>query len=130
MNKLFDVLIITLSIVIANSVAMAMPSPSANPGLIAPSGGAIVARYECRSRGLNTGPIILRANNKYDAKQQTGRYQTSKVGYRFLTGPFQGQSIVHQNSNTYFVNTKIEAKAAEAATYDAAAVCTGGVIDG
>ncbi len=133
MNKIFDVFAITLLIVIANSAAMATPptvapKPTTNQGIIAPTGGSVVAKYECRSRGPSTGPIVLRANNKYDAKQKTGRYRQSKVGYRFRTGPLQGQSIVRQQGNTYLVDTKNEARAAELAAADGAAICTGGVI--
>jgi hypothetical protein len=131
MNKIFDVFVITSLIVIANSAAMATPpsaTPTTNPGIIAPTGRSIVAQYECRSRGPSTGQIVLRANNKYDAKQQIGRYQQSKVGYRFFTGPLKGQSIVRQQGNTYLVSTKSEARAAELAAADGALFCTGGVI--
>jgi hypothetical protein len=133
MNRIFDVFITTLLIVIANSAAMATPpsatpAPTTNPGIIAPTGRSIVAQYECRSRGPSTGPIVLRANNKYDAKQKIGRYQQSKVGYRFFTGPLKGQSIVRQQGNTYLVSTKSEARAAELAAADGALFCTGGVI--
>lgn len=128
MNKIFDVFVITLLIVIANSSAMAGQTPANNPGITTPQGKSIVAKYECRSRGVNTGPILLRANRNYEVKQQPGKYQKSPLGYRFLTGTLKGQSIVIQNNNIYLVNTKSEAKAAEAAAVDGALFCTGGMI--
>jgi hypothetical protein len=133
MNKIFDVITITLLIVMANSSVMAAPqsatpSPSPNLGRTTPTGSLIVAKYECRSRGPSSGEIVLRANKKYEVKQQTGKYQPSQLGYRFLTGPLQGQSIVIAKDNIYLVNTKNEARAAELAAADAALFCTGGMI--
>ena len=127
MNKIFDVITITLLIVIANSSAI-FAAPSRNPGIVAPTGNSPVAQYECRSRGPSTGQIVLRANNKYDVKHKTGKYQQSEFGYRFLTGPLKRQSIIRQMGNTYLVNTKNEARAAKLAAADGALFCTGGVI--
>jgi hypothetical protein len=133
MNKIFDVIIITLLIVMANSSAMAAPqsatpAPSSNLARAIPSGRSVVAKYECRSRGPSSGEIVLRANKKYEVKQQTGKYQRSQLGYRFLTGPLQGQSIVIAKDNIYLVDTKSEAKAAELAAADAALFCTGSMV--
>jgi hypothetical protein len=127
MNKIFDVITITLLIVMANSSVMAAPqsaTPSPSPNL----GRSIVAKYECRSRGPSSGEIVLRVNKKYEVKQQTGNYRHSQLGYRFLTGPLQGQSIVIAKDNIYLVNTKDEARAAELAAADAALFCTGSMI--
>jgi hypothetical protein len=136
MNKLINISVtaalltfVNLPIAAKPAPAIPSPTPSQSPaGIVAPTGESVVAQYECRSRGPSTGQIILRANNKYDVKQQTGKYQQSQVGYRFLTGPLKGQSIVRKKGNTYLVSTRNEARADRLAAVDAALFCTGGVI--
>lgn len=137
MNKLNNIAVTTALLTLANWSIVMMPtwaaptptsSPTQNPGIIAPTGNSVVAKYECRSIGPSTGEIMLRANNKYDVNGKTGRYQQSPVGYRFLTGPLKRQSIVRQKGNTYLVSTRDEARAAELAASDGASICTGGVI--
>jgi hypothetical protein len=131
MNKLSNIVATTALLTLANLSIIMMPTlaaPTQNPGIIAPTGNSVVAKYECRSIGPSTGEIMLRANNKYDVNGKTGRYQQSPVGYRFLTGPLKRQSIVRQQGNTYLVSTRDEARAAELAASDGASICTGGVI--
>jgi hypothetical protein len=138
MNRIIHVFTTTLLLTAANLMVAITRSPADThqhvtpnqpQGIVAPKGRDLVAKFECRSRGPSTGEISLQANSRYNAKQQTGKYFPSPVGYRFLTGSLRGQSIVRQQGNIYLVSTRSEAKAAELATFDAALICTGGEIN-
>ncbi len=136
MNKIIHVFTTTLLLTFANlMVVTRSPAdiqknspPVQNQGIVAPKGNDLIAKFECRSRRPSIGEILLRANSKYQVKQQIGRYLSTPVGYRFINGLLRGQSIVRQQGNIYLVNTKNEAKAAELAAADGALVCTGGEI--
>jgi hypothetical protein len=122
-----------LMVVISRSPADMLPkvtTPQSPPQtIVAPKGRELVARFECRTRGSGTGEISLQANGKYQAKQQTGKYLMTPVGYQFTNGALRGQSIVRQAGNIYLVSTKQAARAAEIAAADGALFCTGGEIN-
>jgi hypothetical protein len=139
MNRITHIFTTTLLLTLANLMVATTRSPAdiqpkvTTPqqppqSIVAPKGRELVARFECRSRGSDTGEISLQANGKYQAKQQTGKYLTTPVGYQFTNGALRGQSIVRQAGNIYLVSTKQAARAAEIAAADGALFCTGGEI--
>jgi hypothetical protein len=115
------------------AVPMAQPTPKGSEGIVAPTGNSLVAQFECRSRGVNTGKITFTADRKYKLSNGNGKYTTFinsfGIGYRFLTGPAKNKSIVRQKGGIFLVSTPQENQAAELATRDAALVCTGGEIN-
>jgi hypothetical protein len=140
MDRIRHVFTTTLLLTLANLMVVISRSPADMPPkvtvpqrppqtIVAPKGRELVARFECRTRGSATGEISLQANGKYQAKQQTGKYLTTPVGYQFINGALRGQSIVRQAGNIYLVNTKQAARAAEIAAADGALFCTGGEIN-
>ncbi len=139
MDRITHIFTTTLLLTLANLMVVISRSPADMPSkvtapqsppqsIVAPKGRELVARFECRTRGSATGEISLQANGKYQAKQQTGKYLTTPVGYQFTNGALRGQSIVRQAGNIYLVNTKQAARAAEIAAADGALFCTGGEI--
>jgi hypothetical protein len=139
MDRIRHVFTTTLLLTLANLMVVISRSPADMPPkvtvpqrspqtIVAPKGRELVARFECRTRGSGTGEISLQANGKYQAKQQTGKYLTTPVGYQFTNGALRGQSIVRQAGNIYLVSTKQAARAAEIAAADGALFCTGGEI--
>jgi hypothetical protein len=137
MNRIIHVCTTTLlltfaTVMVANNRSSAdpnpAPTPSPTPGIVAPQGKDLIAKFECRSRGPSTGEILLRANGKYTVQQKKGNYYPTRRGYRFITGSLKGQSIVRQKGNIYLVSTQNEARAAELAAADGALFCTGGEI--
>jgi hypothetical protein len=127
-----------LSIMSVNTISsMAVPAkqpiPKGKEGIVAPTGNSLVAQFECRTRGLNTGKIVFTADRQYKVLSGTGNYSTftnsSGINYRFLTGPAQKKSIVRQNNGIFLAGTNQEKKAAKLAAIDEALVCTGGEIN-
>jgi hypothetical protein len=84
-------------------------SPQATPSL--PTGSNIIGKVQCGSKATATGEISLRANGYYTAKDENGKYQATKQGYRFLSGSLRGQSMVQYRKNIYLIDTKDETKA-------------------
>jgi hypothetical protein len=115
------------------AVPAGQPAPKVTPGIVAPTGNSLVAQFECRTRGLNTGKITFTADRKYKVSNGIGKYSTFTnslgIGYRFLTGPAQKKSIVRQKGGIFLVSTDKEKQAAELAARDAALICTGGEIN-
>ena len=137
MDKILHVWTTTLLLTFATLAVATTKSPAdtrANvtplqaQNIAAPKDQAVVAKFECRSRGPSTGEILLKADGKYSANDKIGRYSTFKLGYRLIDGSLRGQSIVRQQSSIYLVSTRDEAKAAELAAVDRATLCTGGEI--
>jgi hypothetical protein len=138
MKKILYIGVTILSIMSINNIQLMavpieQPTPKGKEGIIAPTGNSLVAQFECRTRGLNTGKIVFTADRKYKLPSGTGNYSTftnsSGISYRFLTGPAQNKSIVRQKGGIFLTGTKQEKKAAELAAIDTALVCTGGEIN-
>jgi hypothetical protein len=125
--------IISINAIPLMAVPVKQPIPKGKEGIIAPTGNFLVAQFECRTRGLNTGKIVFTADRKYKLPSGTGNYSTftnsSGISYRFLTGPAQKKSIVRQKGGIFLAGTNQEKKAAKLAAIDEALVCTGGEIN-
>ncbi len=138
MKKILYIGATILSVMSVNTIPLmavppAQPTPKGTEGIVAPTGNSLVAQFECRTRGINTGKITFTADRKYKIPSGIGKYSTFTnsfgIGYRFLTGPAQKKSIVRQKGGIFLVGTPQENQAAELAARDAALVCTGGEIN-
>jgi hypothetical protein len=125
--------VMSVNIIPSMAVPTVPPTPKGTEGIVAPTGNSLVAQFECRTRGINTGKITFTADRKYKVPSGIGKYSTFTnsfgIGYRFLTGPAQKKSIVRQKGGIFLVGNTQEKQAAELAARDAALVCTGGEIN-
>jgi hypothetical protein len=125
--------VMSVNIIPSMAVPTVQPVPKGAEGIVAPTGNSLVAQFECRTRGINTGKITFTADRKYKVPSGIGKYSTFTnsfgIGYRFLTGPAQKKSIVRQKGGIFLVGTNQEKQAAELAARDAALICTGGEIN-
>jgi hypothetical protein len=125
--------VMSINIISSMAVPTVQPTPKGIEGIVAPTGNSLVAQFECRTRGINTGQITFTADRKYKVPSGIGKYSTFTnsfgIGYRFLTGPAQKKSIVRQKGGIFLVSNTQEKQAAELAARDAALICTGGEIN-
>jgi hypothetical protein len=83
--------------------------------------------FNCLSKGPIT-IVSVRSNQTYGATSNSGSladgtYRFGGTAYRFTSGGLKDKSIFWEQGKVYLVDTKSEAKAAELAKFDGAAVC-------
>ncbi len=83
------------------------PSPQPSAGVT----GNVIDRIQCSVADIGAGEILVRGNGYYAFNGDNGKYQPIGQGYRFLSGPLRGQSMVRYKQGIYPIATSDEAKA-------------------
>lgn len=89
------------------------PSPQTSTAPSPPSAatGNVLDRIQCSVADIGAGEILVRGNGYYAFNGENGKYQPIGQGYRFLSGPLRGQSMVRYQQGIYPIATSDEGKA-------------------